>query len=190
MLKVLEQQANSDYLTKLFNRRYFYQQSHMLYKQALRDQTKLTVLLIDLDHFKSINDQLGHKFGDMVLVEVGQVLKQQCRRPMDLAARIGGDEFVILLNNTGLEHVHTICQNVLQSISGISPKEQPKQSLKLSASIGIAHHQPGDQLTIKQLLDLADKALYQAKQKGKNQYHLADKNTLVDTGSNDQLRAL
>jgi len=77
MLKVIEQQANSDYLTKLFNRRYFSQQSHILYKQALRDQTKLTELLIDLDHFKSINELLGPQFGDCVLGDARQAIEQQ-----------------------------------------------------------------------------------------------------------------
>ncbi|WP_223787152.1 GGDEF domain-containing protein [Marinicella meishanensis] len=191
LLQLIEQQANSDYLTKLFNRRFFYQQSQLLYKQAMRDQTNLSVLLIDLDHFKHINDQLGHKVGDSVLIKVGKVLKAQGRRPMDLAARLGGDEFVMLLNNTDLDHVHTICQIVLDAMAQIKPDEHSDHSFTLTASIGVAHHQPGDPLNIKQLLDLADKALYQAKQKGKNQYHLGDIHTLTAAGStSEQLRAL
>ncbi len=171
LIKVIDQQANSDYLTKLFNRRYFYVQSVKIYQQAIREKKPLALLLIDLDAFKAINDEKGHKFGDSVLVKVGQVLQLHCRRPLDIAARLGGDEFVILLHDTNMEHIEEVCNNIIDDISRIAEEiRNNNRSLNLGVSIGVACRFSESRFNIKTLMDMADKALYHVKQHGKNNY--------------------
>ncbi|MGJ8662528.1 MAG: GGDEF domain-containing protein [Marinicella sp.] len=184
LIKVIEQQANSDYLTKLYNRRYFYSQSLNIYKQSVRDNKPLALLLIDLDNFKITNDKLGHKFGDAVLIKVGEILKKYCRRPLDLPARLGGDEFVLLLHDTEINHVKEVCHQIISDIGHIADHVmKQREDVNLGCSIGVSNNGKDDLFNIKMLLEMADKALYHVKQHGKNDFYIADQNLYIESGN-------
>ncbi len=169
LMEVIDQQANTDDLTKLYNRRYFYNQSNNIRKQSTREQTALALMLIDLDNFKTINDELGHKIGDETLIKVAQILKRQSRRPMDVTARLGGDEFVILMHDSHIDHIKMTCINIINDINQIiTALEQSK--IKLGVSIGVAFNSAGEKSSIKALMEMADQALYHVKHHGKNNY--------------------
>ncbi|MCJ7792500.1 MAG: GGDEF domain-containing protein [Candidatus Marinimicrobia bacterium] len=160
-----------DKLTGLFNRDFFDQVAILLVALAQRQKEPLTLLYLDLDDFKKINDQYGHPQGDRVLEKVGAVIKQSLRAS-DLAARYGGEEVVILLPRTKPEAAKKVAQRLLKNlanhtfkISG-SLQEKKGQSLKLTASLGLAEYQPG--MNPCELIGQADQALLQAKKTGKN----------------------
>ena len=184
LIKVIDHQANSDYLTKLFNRRYFYVQSVKIYKQSIRDKTPLAFLLVDLDNFKAINDEKGHKYGDTVLVKVSEVLQRHCRRPLDIAARLGGDEFVLLLHDTTTKHIEEVCGSIISDINEIGVEiKRRNNSLDLGSSIGVAFKESDSQVNVKAMMNMADKALYHVKHHGKNNYCIkAPKKELIFSG--------
>lgn len=191
LIKVIDHQANSDYLTKLFNRRYFYAQSVKIYKQSVRDKKPIAFLLVDLDNFKAINDEKGHKYGDAVLIKVSEVLQRHCRRPLDIAARLGGDEFVILLHDTDMDHIEQVCTSIIAEIKDIGAEIKRKSaSLNLGSSIGVAYKESDSWVNVKSLMNMADKALYHVKHHGKNNYCIkAPKKDLVYSGQKiDQLK--
>lgn len=161
-------QANYDPLTELPNRRLFSDRLKREILKAQRDQTSLAVLFIDLDHFKNVNDSLGHDSGDILLIEASTRLNR-CVRKTDTVARLGGDEFVIILTdlNTAKENCSTAAQNITDSLS--QPFEIDDNSLHISASIGIALY-PSDADNFEDLLRYADQAMYAAKNKGRNGY--------------------
>ena len=160
----LEQDSNTDALTCLYNRRYLFSEGTRLYERWQRDGASIAVLMIDIDHFKHINDKYGHQVGDDVLAEVARVLKQQCR-PYDLVARYGGEEFVVMLEATspgsGVSTAQRIRQTITESTVMLGLRE-----LHVTVSIGVVEgNSLGDfDLTLRK----ADEALYQAKGAGRN----------------------
>lgn len=188
LVKIVNNQANTDELTQLYNRRYFYNQSKIIYQNSVRTQTPLALLLIDMDHFKSINDHLGHQNGDKVLTEISKVIQQHCRRPLDLAARLGGDEFVVLLNDTNYEHINEVCRSIIKQVECFSAKIEAKHpNMKLGVSIGVAFNQANENYSIKTLMDMADHAMYRVKNSGKGDYLINDNNTFTETGHTSDL---
>lgn len=161
-------QANYDPLTELPNRRLFTDRLQLEMIKAERDQKSLAVLFIDLDHFKNVNDSLGHDIGDNLLIEISKRLSH-CVRKSDTVARLGGDEFVIILTDLGPDGDDSA--NVAQSI--IDTLQRPLQlagnSLQITASIGIAIF-PVDASSYEDLLRYADQAMYASKRKGRNSY--------------------
>lgn len=176
MVKHINQLANTDNLTQLKNRRFFFEQSEYAQKSALREQKSFAVLLIDLDNFKQINDQLGHQKGDQIIIDVSQVLMSKCRRPMDLAARLGGDEFVIFLYGSNLNHIKSVCDSIIEEIKEISTTLQFEHKIKgFGVSIGVAQNTKNECFLVEQLIDMADIELYKVKAKSKNAFRIADK---------------
>ncbi|MGR3616538.1 MAG: diguanylate cyclase [Paracoccaceae bacterium] len=169
--------ATTDYLTKLHNRRYLrYGVEQMIRLTSARNQN-FALLIADLDHFKSVNDTYGHPAGDSVLVQTAARLKK-IAGPHDIAARIGGEEFVIALSNTDCQTAHRTAEQLRQAI-GSKPFHLPEHActINITASIGVVmgagrlsrdHHAPIDTLLFE-----ADKALYAAKHAGRNQVHMA-----------------
>ncbi len=124
--------------------------------------------MIDIDHFKRINDTYGHPFGDSCISAVAQVLKQATRRSADLAARYGGEEFVVLLRDSNPQDALELAEQIRLAVAGIE-LEHGEERVKLTVSVGVACNSPEQGLDVQTLLSAADRALYAAKQGGRNQ---------------------
>ena len=161
--------AQKDPLTGLANRRSlasFVSEQLMLFCRSGR---RFSVIMVDLDHFKAVNDRFGHTAGDRVLAEVAQVLLESSRE-MDLAGRYGGEEFVVVLPNTSLEQAASIAERIRAEIQGRNWGAEIGIPA-LTASLGVADPCPGDDWD--SLISRADAALYDAKQHGRNRAHVA-----------------
>jgi diguanylate cyclase (GGDEF)-like protein len=163
----LYEAGTRDPLTGLFNRRYLEQHLETDFRLALRHDEQLSVMVLDLDHFKSINDRYGHLAGDMVLRSFASILARRCRRE-DIIARYGGEEFVVLLRRTSSEGAGAVAESVRSLVEEHTLSYQGK-SIAVTVSIGVATLGPGivpdDPLS---LLKTADSALYRAKAEGRN----------------------
>ncbi len=156
----LKQLAHNDPLTNLPNRNLFKDRMQYAIANARRNQQKFHLMFIDLDHFKAINDTHGHAVGDNTLKQVAKRLAS-CIRENDTIARIGGDEFAVVLTNiTSPHHTTAIAKKILKSIS--EPYIVNNQKLHISASIGITQY-PDDGKTMGDLLKKSDRAMYNAK---------------------------
>ncbi len=163
----LKFQAHHDHLTNLPNRILFNDRLEHGLEKASRDQKKLALLFIDLDHFKEINDSLGHEVGDKVLKAVAEKL-QACIRMSDTLARLGGDEFIIILEDlTKDKDASLLAQKILEIAE--QPIKVDEHLLHISTSIGISLY-PSDTTNNIHLLQYADMAMYKAKNKGRNNF--------------------
>lgn len=161
----LENLAAVDELTGVYNRRHFETLARAELARFQRYLRPLSVLVFDVDHFKSINDRYGHAAGDKVL----RLIAEACRstkRPSDILARIGGEEFAVLLPETNLETACTLAERLRQEVIECAPRIN-NERLDLSVSIGVAEAKP-NMLRIEALLQPADEALYEAKRTGRN----------------------
>jgi diguanylate cyclase (GGDEF)-like protein/PAS domain S-box-containing protein len=166
---LLEYRANHDNLTNLPNRTYLSTHLSEILIRSFWQKRVVAVLFLDLDNFKKVNDTLGHNFGDLLLKEVGDRLKE-CLREGDIVSRLGGDEFVLVLVDIAkLSDISIIAQKILTALS--EPFEIEKTELYVTASIGISAF-PSDGESAETLLKNADTAMYRAKEKGKNQFEL------------------
>jgi len=163
----LQQLAVTDALTGLFNWRYLSVSLDHEFEQCLRYQKGLSCLMLDLDHFKQINDTYGHTSGDFVLKEFSARLKKAIRTA-DIGFRYGGEEFVVLLPHTDLESAKVIAERILTACR-TKPFEIDGQSVAVTVSIGAACFKAHGPQTAEEMLATADKLLYEAKQSGRNQ---------------------
>jgi diguanylate cyclase (GGDEF)-like protein/PAS domain S-box-containing protein len=161
----LEYLVDHDFLTGLYNRRWFERELTREVERASRYNTPGAVLVIDLDHFKDINDSLGHKAGDDLLKGVAGLLKQRVRQA-DVLARLGGDEFALLLPQTSADHAEIVADEIVKTLSRRMPAS-PTQSVVVTASVGVAI---SDGLTDTELMSYADIAMYEAKEAGRNRF--------------------
>jgi diguanylate cyclase (GGDEF)-like protein/PAS domain S-box-containing protein len=160
-------QANYDALTGLPNRRLFQEHLETEMKKSERSGLPLALMFLDLDHFKDVNDTLGHDIGDVLLKEASRRLRS-CVRASDTVARLGGDEFTIILSELdSLSNIAVVAQNILQRMS--EPFQLGIDSAYVGASIGITLF-PQDAQNIDTLLKNADQAMYSAKNQGRNRY--------------------
>ena len=162
-----QQRAQSDPLTGLANRHRFDESLALELRTAQRSGQPLSLLLLDVDHFKGLNDSLGHPTGDKVLRTLAGVLQDRARRPRDLVARLGGDEFAILLPETSSQAaaaiattVHVDLANLAAQVNAVSPA--------FTISVGIHTTRQGESTTTTEVFERTDAALYQAKQAGRN----------------------
>lgn len=162
----LQKQADHDYLTQLYNRRYFDQVSPVIINLGKRNKQKTSIILIDIDDFKSINDTYGHHTGDDVIKYLSSCLLQHVRES-DIVARIGGEEFVILLPGTNIEGSINIASKIRVAIENSIINSGEKNSLKFTISLGVDEVLEND-TNIRSSLNRADEALYKAKATGKN----------------------
>ncbi|MDP8568894.1 sensor domain-containing diguanylate cyclase [Methylophilus aquaticus] len=167
----LQAQANHDFLTGLPNRRYFMDRASDELARWNRYGGSLTFLMIDIDHFKRINDNYGHHAGDSVLQRFSELCKLQLR-DIDLICRYGGEEFAVLLPETNLEQALEIAERLRASTASSAFTLNSQQSIHLTISIGVAVAQ-GKQASLERLLVKTDAALYNAKQSGRNKVSVA-----------------
>jgi len=162
----LERQAIYDELTGVYNRHYMAETLEKEFSRALRYQTELSCLLLDLDYFKEVNDTFGHAFGDMVLREFSVCLKQEARET-DIPFRYGGEEFMLLLPNTGISGAMNVAEKI-RSACEVRKYGDGNNSTIITVSIGIASVKQHQLTNDKELMAFADKALYRAKTEGRN----------------------
>jgi diguanylate cyclase (GGDEF)-like protein len=159
--------ATHDALTGLANRGWFHDQLKHALTRAARYRRSVAVLFVDLDRFKGVNDSLGHDAGDRMLRECAQRLKK-CLRESDTVARVGGDEFVVLMEDySSLRDTVTVAQKILANTA--APVLLAGREFTLSASVGISVY-PEDGTNVETLLKNADIAMYRAKDRGRNNY--------------------
>lgn len=162
-----------DDLTGLFNMRNIYMKLDYEIKRAQRYQRHIAVVMMDMDHFKTVNDQNDHLFGSFVLKEVGGIIRHSIR-DTDIGARYGGDEFIIILTETDNEGVKIFCERLRQKIANYE-FDNGESKMKLTSSIGYAIAKPVNQtLDTQEIVKAADKALYDAKSEGRNRVSSID----------------
>lgn len=163
----LEQLNKIDPLTHIYNRGHFNTAFEFQWNAAIRSGEQQSLLLIDIDYFKKINDNYGHLIGDECLAHIANTIHKTVRRRTDLIARFGGEEFVVLLSDTSLKKACLIAESIRSSVESERFIFQ-KVELDISVSIGVACLYPHLSTNPKDLIDLADKALYRAKADGRN----------------------
>jgi two-component system chemotaxis family response regulator WspR len=164
----LERLNHLDGLTGLSNRRSFDEQLGKEWRRALREQTMLGVMMIDVDAFKPYNDRYGHLRGDEVLKRVGAAIQQCCRRSSDLAARFGGEEFAVVLANTEPEGAERVAEHVRGSVEALAIAHLGSEFGCVTVSVGVATAVPPSDADGLALVEAADLALYGAKKAGRN----------------------
>lgn len=169
----LELASLTDGLTQVPNRIHFDRLISHEWARQCRRGGHMTVLLVDLDHFKNINDSFGHPFGDTCLVQVAAALRTQCSRSTDFVARYGGEEFVVLLPETDQAGAIVVAQNMLDAVRALS-LDADGLSVKVTCSVGLATTRPRHGQGPHTLVQRADVALYEAKRRGRNRIELAE----------------
>jgi len=164
--EALSEQAIHDPLTGLLNRRYLYDTLPKILHKCIKNGQKLSLCMIDIDYFKSINDQFGHDVGDEVLKCLGNILKNRIR-DTDVSCRFGGEEFVVILDNSDLEQAHERMEQLRLEISKAKITVQNRLLPEVTISVGIAEA-PKHGETVNDILRAADSALYLAKESGRN----------------------
>lgn len=173
--KEVKLRADHDGLTRIYNRHSFEERLVYEIKRRRRYNHDLSLLMVDLDHFKSVNDTYGHKAGDMVLKKVGEILTKTFRTT-DLAARYGGEEFVVLLPHTAEKAAWKLAERVRENIESNEFSFDGK-TFSVTASIGVASVESGSLTSDDDLIVKADKALYQAKNNGRNMVVVSGQST-------------
>jgi diguanylate cyclase (GGDEF)-like protein len=168
--RLLEETALQDGLTGIHNRRRFDEHLQRVWHQCIREHKPLALLFADIDHFKAYNDRYGHQAGDEALKAVAGVLARHARRPMELVARYGGEEFAVVLYDTSREHAVRIGGEILEEVRALGIAHAASTAAPvLTISLGIACVMPVARRSSAGLLQLADQALYAAKDGGRNQ---------------------
>lgn len=179
----LQHLANSDGLTEVGNRRRFEEFLADEWHRALRFRNEISLILLDIDHFKLFNDTYGHQTGDQCLKKVAKALKDAINRQTDLVARFGGEEFAIVLSGTDSEGALNIAEQAMANVRNLQiPHSRSQTSNFLTISIGIVTVLVESEMTEADLINAADKALYQAKASGRNRIHKFD--YLTQTSAN------
>lgn len=161
--------AVTDGLTALYNHRHFQERLRAEFKRARRLRHPLSLIMLDIDHFKHYNDTHGHQKGDFVLAEVAKILRGAARAEVDLVARYGGEEFCLLLPETGKDGALKTAERIRRRVQRAAFPGKEQQPLgRLTVSLGVATMTPRDTVTPEKLLARADAALYKAKHAGRN----------------------
>jgi two-component system chemotaxis family response regulator WspR len=161
---------NSDGLTGLSNRRHFDEYLELEWRRSLREQSQLSLLMIDVDYFKTYNDTFGHLEGDEALRQVAAAIRDASSRPSDLPARYGGEEFALVLPNTSQGGARLVAEKLRMTVAALKiPHIAPTEGSSLTISIGLSTVIPTAGSSCRELILAADKGLYLAKNNGRNQ---------------------
>jgi len=164
--ELLKKLTNIDHLTNLFNRRYLTEILDGEFFRARRNQEQLSLIILDIDYFKKVNDTYGHQNGDVVLAAVAGLSQRQLRA-YDSAARYGGEEFVLVIPGTSLEGAVPVAERLRQAVLEFS-FPAPMEDLTVTISLGVASYPSAQVDSVDALFRQADEALYRAKQNGRN----------------------
>lgn len=171
---LLENQSLVDGLTGIPNRRRLDQFLEQIWPLCQRRVEPLALVLMDVDHFKSYNDQCGHLAGDDCLRRIGQALQRARHRPLDLIARYGGEEFVCVLADTDRDGAYAVAENLRAAVAALAiGHPDPQAGDFVSVSLGVAAMVPGEAQSVDELISAADQALYEAKRQGRNRVCMA-----------------
>ncbi|MEN4044976.1 diguanylate cyclase [Sulfurimonas sp. NWX367] len=163
----LKMQTILDYMTGAYNRRYFFEVARAIFSKALRKHTKLAVVMMDIDDFKSVNDTYGHDAGDLAIIEVKKILEKNLRR-YDLFARFGGEEFCVVLDDISKEDAEKLFEKIRKDFEN-NIITYNNMKIRYTVSFGIAY---GMADSLEKLIKVADEALYKSKKNGKNRVTL------------------
>jgi diguanylate cyclase (GGDEF)-like protein len=164
----LERLATHDGLTGIVNRRGFDEKLNAEWRKSARDKTPLSLIMLDVDFFKSFNDTYGHQAGDECLKAIARELTKSVYRPADVAARYGGEEFALVLPTSDTEGALLVAERVRQDITALAMTHAGGLAGKVTVSMGVATSVPGQVRGIEELIACADKALYRAKETGRD----------------------
>lgn len=166
-LEELSNQVRTDPLTGIANYRYFSQALEQEIERTQRSGLPTSLIMLDIDHFKKVNDQWGHEVGNQALVHLSLLLQKSVRK-LDIPCRYGGEEFAVILPDTTLAACLPVAERIRQGIEK-SPVDVAGHPMKITASLGITTYWGQQQTSVEELVSQADKYLYQAKQAGRNQ---------------------
>ncbi len=168
----------TDPLTQLSNRRSILSNLNHEHERSRRYGASLSLLLVDLDHFKKVNDSWGHYAGDQVLIEAGKALKCSVRQN-DYVGRYGGEEFLVILPDTDTEGAYQLAERCRQHLEALEIKVATSKPLKVTGSMGLYCNETNRTITAEQMLHYADEALYKAKEGGRNRVVRSDERVKV-----------
>ena len=172
----IKELALTDELTSLYNRRYFFDRLSEEMKRSRRFGHGISCILLDIDHFKKVNDTYGHQAGDIVLQNVSTAVRDSCRE-IDIVARYGGEEIVVLLPGTDLKGSYTVAEKIRETVEDMKNRVDDDITVPVTVSLGVASFTSDDlrKLTdMKQIIQYADSALYRAKEKGRNVVEISE----------------
>lgn len=172
----LRLQAVTDGLTKLMNRGAFRSHLEAIWQMAAREGKRVGLVLMDLDHFKAVNDECGHLAGDEALVRVGAALREQIKRPLDAAGRFGGDEFVAVWFDVEPDWFRQVPERIRASLGELTVRGEGRHATAhaVTTSIGAVMVRPQAGITVKQAMSAADELLYAVKEAGRNGFRVRD----------------
>jgi len=165
--------ASTDPMTQLYNRRHFTQLSNQTINLARRNNQTISLIMLDIDKFKDINDTHGHQIGDEVIVSLSNILKQNTRKD-DIICRYGGEEFVIMLPNSSLDNTYKIAEDIREKVEKFYLEITKDVQLNFTISSGVSELSLEKENTLEIALKNADDALYKAKESGRNKVCLQD----------------
>lgn len=163
---LLEKWATTDPLTGLMNRRHFFELADRELEQTRRSSRPLSFIMLDIDHFKQVNDNYGHLVGDAALIQLAELLKNQLRK-VDFCGRYGGEEFVLCLPDTHTQGALEVAERIRKDVLTLEIDSLQNKTISMSISLGIAENKQDK--GVEDILKRADKALYEAKDAGRNQ---------------------
>ena len=167
MEEELRRLATTDALTGCFNRRYFLELAHNEYQRSIRYHHPLSIIMLDIDHFKIINDTYGHPAGDEVLLQIVKLCQKKIRKN-DLLARFGGEEFILLLPETSGKDAQVLAERLRKDLENLLVYKEENIFIHTTVSMGIATLSPQRSTPLEKLLKYADEALYYSKENGRN----------------------
>ena len=171
----LRLRARTDGLTQLANRQYFDEILSIEWQRAIREKKNISLIFVDIDHFKEYNDAYGHQEGDQCLVSISNIIASFAHRSVDLVARYGGEEFTILLPNTDLNGASIFAERVRAAVVALGIKHASSEiGLYVTISLGVATLHPQQRDSSRKLVEMADSALYKAKRGGRNRVEVCD----------------